>query len=147
MSENVYAVSGLSRKRAELAGQMLTLQEQVRQLSRDIEAVDRALVLMDPNAVPTKIKPIRAVHRYKYFSRGEMYRMLLDALRALDGKPTSIGYLVKAVMDLKGLDHDQPDCVRAVRHRVTMQLHSLNRRGAVQKIGAYAGVEWALPKE
>ena len=147
MSENIYAVHGLSRKRAELAGQVLILQEQLRQIHADIEAVDRALCLMDPTAEPLTIKPIKPVHRYRYFSQGEMHRMLLDTMRGLDGKPTSIGCLVEAVMALKGLDASHPDTVRAIRHRLTTQLHSLNRRGAIQKIGAYAGVKWALPSE
>jgi len=147
MSENVYAVSGLSRKRAELAGQLLILQEQVKQIMGDIEAVDRTLKLMDPDAEPTAIKPIRPVRRFQYFDQGELSRLLLATLRKLDGKPATIGDLTRAVMTAKGLDAGHIDCFRAVTHRVTMQLHSLNRRGAVQKIGQYAGVTWALPKE
>ena len=67
--------------------------------------------------------------------------MLLDTMRGPDGNPASIGCLVEAVMGLKGLDASHPDTVRAVRHRLTTQLHSLNRRGVIRKIGAYAGVE------
>ncbi|HEY3777610.1 MAG TPA: hypothetical protein VGL35_06090 [Rhizomicrobium sp.] len=147
MTENIYAISGLTRKRAELAGQMLILQEQLRLLSVDIEAIDRALQILDPAAEPRTIKPIRPVHRFKYFDKGEMYRFLLDTLRAREGKPASIGDLTRAIMAAKGLDAGHIDCFRAVTHRATTQLHSLNRRGAIRKIGAYSGVMWALPGE
>ena len=145
MGENIYAVHGLTRKRAELGGQVLILQEQLKEVHRDIEALDHALCLLDPTAEPRTIKPLKPVHRYKYISQGEMHRMLLDTMRGLEGKPTSIGCLAEVVMGLKGLDASHPDTVRAIRHRITTQLHSLNRRGAIQKIGAYAGVKWALP--
>jgi hypothetical protein len=144
---NTFAIHGLKRKRCELAGQLLVLQEQMRVVRLDLTAVDRALKLLDPDAAPRKIKPLRATKRCKYFDAGEMARMLLDEMRQLEGKPASIPRLTASVMEAKGLDPTHIDAFRAIQHRITMQLAKLAKRGTVRKIGQRVAVAWALPTE
>jgi hypothetical protein len=50
-------------------------------------------------------------------------------------------------MRRKGLDPEHHPVYKAIAHRVTTQLHHLDRRGVLVKIGSHAGVKWKLPDE
>ncbi|HEY1632075.1 MAG TPA: hypothetical protein VGF56_12235 [Rhizomicrobium sp.] len=64
MSENIYAIHGLKRKRGELAGHILTVERQLKDLRHDLAALDRSLQLLDPSIVPARIRPIQPRQRY-----------------------------------------------------------------------------------
>jgi ABC-type lipopolysaccharide export system ATPase subunit len=49
MYPNAYTISGLKRKRGEIAGQILIVKGQVRLLQDDLAAIDRSLGLLDPS--------------------------------------------------------------------------------------------------
>src|SRR5471030_224782 len=103
MTENIYVLNGLKRKRGELGGQIMTAQRNLKALYADLAAVDRALVLMDPTAVPALIKPVKVKQRFRYFRSGELPRMILNHLRTA-GEPIPHYALVDAMMAAKQLD-------------------------------------------
>ena len=127
MSENIYAVFGLKRKRGELLGQILTVEGQLKTLRRDLAAIDRALVLLDPDIQPSRIKAIRPRQRYKYFKSGELPRLLLDMLRKTN-EPVLNHALVDRVMTGKELDPAHTDTRRAVENRVRAAMQRLRQR-------------------
>ena len=143
MSENIYAISGLRRKRGELAGQILTLEQQLKTLRADMAALDRSLVLLDPSIVPASIKPIKPVQRFKYFKSGELPRLILGVLRA-EPEPILNYLLVEKVMKAKGLDAAHRDTRQAVEGRVRSATYQLEVKGTIRHIGKHRGCQWAL---
>ena len=143
MSENIYAMHGLRRKRGELAGQILTLEQQLKTLRADMAALDRSLVLLDPSIEPATIKPIKPVQRFKYFRAGELPRIILDILRA-EQEPILNYLLVEKVMKAKALDQAHRDTRRAVESRVRSGLERLKDKGIVRRIGKNRGSQWVM---
>ena len=64
---HTFTISGLKRKRGEIAGQIMVVKGQLRTLQDDLAAIDRSLGLLDPSIEPRKIKVLRPTHRFKYF--------------------------------------------------------------------------------
>jgi hypothetical protein len=147
MHKNSFTISGLKRKRGEIAGQLLILEGQARCLRADLSAVDHTLCLLDPLAKPHTIKVLKPRHRFKYFEAGELARLIFDQLRNAKGNPVLVPALTAAVMDAKGLDKKHRDAVREISARVLAQLHSLAKRGRIERIGRRVGVSWILPPQ
>lgn len=143
MSENVYAVFGLKRKRGELLGQILTVERQLKTLRHDLAAVDRALVLLDPTVLPASIKAIQPRQRFKYFKSGELGRLLFDVLRQAKG-PVLNHVIVDGIMRGKSLDPGHRDTRKAVETRIRAALQRLEAKGTVRRIGKHRGCQWAL---
>ena len=146
MSENIYAVFGLKRKRGELLGQILTVEGQLKTLRHDLAAVDRSLVLLDPQILPASIKAIKPRQRFKYFKSGELPRLLLDTLRRA-GEPVLNHVLVETIMRERQLDPKHPDTRSAVESRVRAAMQRLEVKGTVRRIGKHRGSQWALVAE
>jgi len=148
MSEqHTFTISGLKRKRGEIAGQIMVVKGQLRVLQDDLAAIDRSLGLLDPSIEPRKIKVLRPQHRFKYFEAGELAKLIFDQLRKSEGKPVQVPPMVEAIMDAKGLDKTHRDAVREIAARVLAQLHGLAKRGKIQRIGRRVGVSWVMPSQ
>jgi len=147
MHEHTYTISGLKRKRGEVAGQIMVLKGQLRVLQDDLAAIDRSLGLLDPSIEPRKIKVLRPTHRFKYFEAGELAKLIFDQLRKSEGKPVLVPAITEAIMDAKGLDKTHRDAVREIAARVLAQLHGLAKRGKIQRIGKRVGVSWVMPPQ
>jgi hypothetical protein len=93
------------------------------------------------------IKVKKVTKRFKYFEAGEPARLILTEFRNSGGKLLSIPEIATALMRHKGLDPEHHPVFKAVAHRVQMQLHKLDKRGVLLKIGSHAGVQWRLPEE
>jgi hypothetical protein len=103
MRENhTFTISGLKRKRGEIAGQIMVVKGQLRTLQDDLAAIDRSLGLLDPSIEPRKIKVLRPTHRFKYFEAGELAKLIFDQLRKAEGKPVLVPAITEAIMDAKG---------------------------------------------
>jgi hypothetical protein len=100
------AVSALSRKRAELAGEAQALERQLDRLRADLAHLDAAIRILCPEARPELIKPkVPGRRGCDWFGRGELGRMVLDTLwqstapcmdgprsaRVFRGEPRQIG--------------------------------------------------------
>src|SRR5665213_2933473 len=124
MSENIYAIHGLKRKRGAFAGQILTSEQQLKTLRGDLAALDRSLQLLDPTILRARIKPIRPRQRFKFFKSGELPRMLLNILRNTS-EPILNFELVDAVLHAKELYSNHRDTRHAVESRVRAALQRL----------------------
>jgi len=142
--QHTFTISGLKRKRGEIAGQLLILEGQVRTLRADLAAVDHTLCLLDPAIKPKALKVLKPRHRFKYFEAGELAKLIFAELRKSEGKPVQVPPMVEAIMDAKGLDKTHNDAVREISARVLAQLHQLAKRGRIQRIGKRVGVSWVM---
>ncbi len=137
---NRYALAALKDKRANLAGEIVRLERQIRHRKESLVHVDATLRLLDPSATPDEIPNKRPSRRVKLFRQGELGRLILGALRdAKADLPTSD--IVTAILKVGG----HGEAARpTVGPRVRGNLAYLERRRMVHKIGNRYDARWRL---
>jgi hypothetical protein len=124
--KNEHVLSGLIAKRAELSGQVETMQREIRALVAALDHIDAAIRLFDPDADLDEIKP-KLPPRHSAF-RGEVQRLLLNALRKAD-KPLPVSELMLTVLAGRGLSTDDKPFMRILSRRVGACLRNLRKKG------------------
>jgi hypothetical protein len=109
--ENEHVLSGMIKKRAELAGEIERAQTVFRQLVIDLDNLDAAIRLFDPDIDLTEIKPKPLPPRYAAF-RGEVSRIVLNALR--EKGPLTTQQLAQFVMAHRGLNTADKRLVKTI---------------------------------
>jgi hypothetical protein len=143
--ENEHVLSALSRKRAEIAGEVGRLTEIIDGLQRDLVCVDRAICLFDPKADPGTIAPVRKRHRAlspRVFRHGDFSRGILGVLR--DAKaPMTARDIAVALSAEHGLPTD-PASIKGMVDRVRGML-ARQRAGVLERIDVPDGrVAWIV---
>lgn len=127
-----FALSELFDKRAELAGQIIQLEKQVRQLRADLAHVEAAIRIIRPGTELPKIVPKRVEFRPRYFKRGALTRLILDYLRDHPGKPVAIADIMPDAVGERTLNSAE---YKTVEVCVYQAMHKLAVRGTVQQDG------------
>lgn len=130
--QNEHVLSGLVRKRSELAGQIEHAQYELRKLVTDLDAIDAAIRIFDPNADVGAI-PARQYPPLHAAFRGEMMRFVLGALRVATAPVTS-REIADTVMDGRGLNKEDPKVAQMIRKRVIACMWKLKQRGDVREV-------------
>ncbi|MEX2455413.1 MAG: hypothetical protein WD470_11955 [Rhodospirillaceae bacterium] len=127
-----HTIAGLLRKRAEIAGQIEHTQAQLNDLIADLDYIDNAIRIIDPDcdATLTRSKPFPP--RMGAF-RGEMQRFVLAHLRNATEPSTTLEIAYK-VMEGRGLDKNDERAVIVIRKRVGACLYKLRRTGVVREV-------------
>ena len=132
---NDHAISRLIAKRAEIAGMVAELEEELNQCRADLTHIDGALRLLRADLDPTTISPReRRYKRTHYFAHNELSRLCMDTLR-LAGGPLTADEITIRIMTAKGLDARDARLRAAVRVQAGSVLKRLHR----QKIAAPSG--------
>ena len=76
-----YMITGLVKRRAELAGKIHATHERLGQLVRDLGAIDAALAVVAPDMEVEAIRPRMFRPPEDWASRGQMSRLVLTILR------------------------------------------------------------------
>src|SRR4051794_32709684 len=101
---NDHAASRLISKRAELAGMIAHLEQELDQCRADLTHIDGALRVLRTDLDPETIPARRRYERTRYFGRNELSRLCMDTLRlAVDGPLTAEEITIR-IMTAKGLD-------------------------------------------
>jgi transposase-like protein len=130
MSENEHTINALIRKRAEIAGQIESLQGQLKKAVTDLDCVEATLRLFVPTIDMAGLAPRRVPSAHHAF-RGEVSRIVLEALRAAT-RPLTTADLAERVMRERGLDASDAALKRTMSNRVSACLrHWEKKRGAV----------------
>lgn len=124
-------ISGLAKKRARLAGEIVYHQFQVEKRRTELEAIDATLRLFDGAPEPHTIRMIRRVSRNTYFGRNELSRMLADLFR-LSPDAMAVPEISRALLEQKGIGTDDPQVIDWVCARVSMILRKWRRNGTVR---------------
>ena len=98
-----YVISGLIRRRREVAGDILELLGKVDALSRDLEALDSALRLFDPAIELAAIPALQSRPKPDWALRGEVVRIVFAILREAP-EPMPTRELVAAVNRARGIE-------------------------------------------
>jgi hypothetical protein len=127
--ENDNGVSGLLRRRQEIADELDVVQGHARQLVIEIDAVDLTIRLFRPNMEieVIRVKPIPWRHAAL---RGESTRMIMGALREAAG-PLTTREIVGRVMEARGMNTADKAMCETIRLRLASSLLKLKNRGKV----------------
>jgi hypothetical protein len=104
----LHVIGALRNKRAELAGILLQLEQQLVQQRADLAHLDATMRLFDPEIRPNDIRPKQPRARNVWFRPGECLRLIYDALREATQPVTTRG-LAERIM---GSPHDPYKIVR-----------------------------------
>ena len=140
-----HVISALIRKRAELAGRIEHLQDELRQAVIDLDNVDHTIHLFDPSIELQEIKARPVPPRHQAF-KGEVTRIVLTALRNAK-KPLTTADVAQRVMAERGLDTSNARLVRTMQKRAGACLRHWEKRGTARKQpGPGQFVRWELAR-
>jgi hypothetical protein len=130
---DTHVVSALKTKRMEVAGQIEALQAQLRQAVIDLDHVEAALLLFDPDVDMTAL-PARKVAPVSYDTKGDTGRIILETLRTAT-KPLSTAQVCEAVMIARRLDTNDKALCRVMMRRTNANLkHWQRKRGLIRSM-------------
>jgi hypothetical protein len=101
-----HVISALRAKRAEISGHVHDLERRLARHRANLANIDATIRLFAPELNPDTIPPKRTYRRTRYFTKGELSRCILDALRKADGNAIAAGDIAKGAITEKGLPAD-----------------------------------------
>lgn len=124
-------VSGLVKRRAQMAKEIEETHERLRKLVLDLESLDATIMQFAPNLVVESIKP-RAFRPPKDWSnRGEMSRLILSVLRKAAEPLTARDIGFELIVE-RALDKTDQRLVRLMSKRVAVALRHQKDSGVVR---------------
>lgn len=135
-----YVISGLIRRRREVAGDILELLGKVDALSRDLETLDSALRLFDPAIELAAIPALQSRPKPDWALRGEVVRIVFAILREAP-KPMPIRELVAAVNRARGIEGE---ITFLQIKRVRKCLDRQRVKGALMRVSIGGVICWQL---
>ena len=137
----LHIISALWNKRAELAGTLRQLEQQLVQRREDLAHLDATMRLFDPNVRPKDIRPRRPRVRNVWFRPGECLRLIYDELREAP-RPVTTRDLAERIMRVKAIpaaDNSRRELVQKTL------LASLNRaKQTIARVETGGVVSWRL---
>jgi hypothetical protein len=138
--ENEHVISGLKRKRAELAGHIREAKERLERLRAAVASVDATLQLFDPDIDPAAIAPKRPYKRPEHFRQGNLSRTILDILRKAE-RPLGSQDVIGAIAGEMGYGSKPP---AGMAGNIRASLRYLAKRGAVIRGGERRAATWRV---
>lgn len=136
-----YVIGALRNKRAELAGMLRQLEQQLVEQRADLAHLDATMRLFDPNIQPKDIRPRQPRERNAWFRAGECLRLIYDELREAT-QPVTTRELAERIMRVKAIPVADND--RRERVQKTL-LASLNRaKETIARVEIVGVVSWQL---
>lgn len=130
---DTHVVSALKEKRIQVASQIEALQGQLRQATIDLDHVEAALRLFDPE-VDIAALPPRKVAPVLYDTKGDTGRIILETLRTAT-KPLTTEQVCQAVMVARRLDTNDKALCRTMMRRTNANLkHWAKKRGLIRSM-------------
>jgi hypothetical protein len=137
----LHVIGALRNKRAELAGALRQLEQQLVQQRANLSHLDAAMRLFDPDIRPKDIRPKQQRARNAWFRPGECLRLIYDELREAT-QPLSTRELAERIMRIKAIPAADDD--RRERVQKTL-LGSLNRaKQTIARVEIAGVVSWRL---
>lgn len=133
LKADTHVVSALKEKRIQVASQIESLQGQMRQAVIDLDHVEAALRLFDPDVDLAALSP-RKVAPILYDTKGDTGRVILDTLRN-SMRPLTTAQVCEAVMVARNLDTNDKGLCRVMMRRTNANLkHWQRKRGLIRSM-------------
>lgn len=141
-----YMVTGLVKRRAELAGEMKRTQEALGQMARDLETLDAAIKLVAPELDIPSIAPKMVKPPEDWSKRGEMSRVVLSIMRVAN-KPLTSREIAGQMIVQRGLA-STPKLLNLMSRRIAGCLRDKRDRGLVTNVETRGGqyLEWEIAR-
>src|ERR1700677_186665 len=137
----LHVIGALRNKRAELAGTLRQLEQQLGKHRANLAHLDATMHLFDPDIRPHDIRPKQPRARNAWFRQGECLRLIYDELREAS-QPVTTRQLAEQIMRVKPIPAD--DDPRRERVQKTI-LGSLNRaKQTIARVESAGVVSWQL---
>jgi hypothetical protein len=143
---NAFVVSGLIKRRAELAGDIEKAHESLRRMVLDLENLDATILQFEPDFRVEAIKPKAFRPPKDWSNRGEMTRICLSILR-LASEPLTSRDIALQLLTERALNREDQKLLRLMTKRVGVALRLQREKGVVlseQGPGQY--VLWGISK-
>jgi hypothetical protein len=144
--ENERVLSGLVKKRAELAGKIEDAQTTLRILIIDLDNIDAAIRIFDPDIDLAEIKAKPLLPRNHAF-KGEVSRIVFQVLRQAT-QPMTAQEIAQHVMAGRGLNSSDKRLIKVIGKRVGACLRHHRKRGllrATKSVGQQL-LQWEVMK-
>jgi uncharacterized coiled-coil protein SlyX len=136
-----HVIGALRNKRAELAGMLRQLEQQLARQRENLAHLDATMRLFDPDIRPNDIRPKQPRARNAWFRQGECLRLIYDELRTAT-QPVTTRELAERIMQIKGMPAADND--RRERIQKTL-LATLNRaKETIARVEIAGVVSWRL---
>jgi hypothetical protein len=137
----LHVVSALRNKRAELAGMVGQLEQQLARQRTNLAHLDATMRLFDPEIRPQEIRPRQQRAHSTWFRQGECLRLIYDGLRDAPG-PLTTRELAEQIMRAKAIPAGDDRSRELIQKTV---LGSLNRaKATIARVEAAGVVSWRL---
>jgi hypothetical protein len=128
---NAFVISGLIKRRAELAGEIEAAHEALRKMVLDLENLDATIVQFDPDFRIEAIKPKGFRPPSDWSNRGQMSRICLSILRQA-AEPLTTRDIALQLLVERALDKSDQRLLRLMTKRVGVALRGQRENGAVR---------------
>jgi len=128
---NAFVVSGLIKRRAQLAGDIEKAHEALRRMVMDLENLDATILQFEPNFRLEAIKPKAFRPPKDWSNRGEMTRICLSILR-LAAEPLTARDVALQLLTERALNREDQRLLRLMTKRVGVALRLQKEKGVVQ---------------
>lgn len=137
-------VTGLVKRRAELAGEMKATQARLGGMARDLETLDNAIKLVAPELDIPAIAPKMVKPPEDWSKRGEMSRQVFAIMRASQ-RPLTSREIASQMIVNRGLA-STPKLLNLMTRRVAGCLRDKRERGLVENVETRGGLylEWRI---
>jgi hypothetical protein len=125
-----YMVTGLVKRRAEIAGELRSAHDRVSKLVQDLAAIDAALAVVAPDMEVEAIRPKLFRPPDDWASRGQMGRLVLSILRQARDPLTTRELAAQMILE-RGLDAGDRKLLPLMVRRVGAALRHQREKGLV----------------
>ena len=128
---NAFVVSGLVKRRAELAGDIEKAHESLRQMVMDLENLDATILQFEPDFKVETIAPKAFRPPKDWSNRGQMTRIVLSILRQASEPLTTRDIALELLVE-RALDKNDQRLLRLMTKRVAVALRGQKDKGVVK---------------
>lgn len=137
----LHVMHALRNKRAELAGTLIQLEQQLVRQRADLTHLDATMRLFDPDIQPNEIRSKQRRPHSAWFRHGECLRLIYDELRDAP-QPITTRELTERIMRVKAIPADDDRSRELMQKRL---LGSLNgAKETIARIESGGVVSWRL---
>ena len=137
----LHVIGALRNKRAELAGTLRQLEQQLARERTNLTHLDATMRLFDPNIRPKDIRPRQRRTHNAWFRHGECLRLIYDELREAT-QPVTTRELTERIMRVKAIPAADDHRRELVQKTL---LASLNRaKETIARVETAGVVSWRL---
>lgn len=128
-----YMVTGLVKKRGELAGEIERTHERLRQLVNDLEHLDGTLRIVAPDMELETIRPKAFRPPDDWAKRGQMARLVLSILRT-SKEPLTTREIAAQMLLERAMDAEDQRMLRLMTKRVGVALREQRDKGRAASV-------------